>query len=129
MYGKFKTRLDAFLYSYIPPILFLKIVFLVPKVFNSLIFNSEAMFYENYLASDFHTNTVISRRVCLLVKMASKTAQLDISVAPLRFRRTNFSFLKCSKWQDSIVNVMKLELLTMVILIQVFVAGTATDLG
>ena len=33
---------------------------------------SEAMFYENYLTSDFHTNTVISRRVCLLVKMASK---------------------------------------------------------
>ena len=34
---------------------------------------SEVMFYENYLTSDFHTNTVISRRVCLLVKMASKT--------------------------------------------------------
>ena len=34
---------------------------------------SEAMFYENYLTSDFHTNTVISRRVCLLVKKASKT--------------------------------------------------------
>ena len=34
---------------------------------------SEAMFYENYLTADFHTNTVISRRVCLLVKMASKT--------------------------------------------------------
>ena len=33
---------------------------------------SEAMFYENYLTSDFHTNTVISRRVCLLVKRASK---------------------------------------------------------
>ena len=31
------------------------------------------MFYENYLTSDFHTNTVISGRVCLLVKMASKT--------------------------------------------------------
>ena len=34
---------------------------------------SEAMFYENYLTSDFHTSTVISRRVCLPVKMASKT--------------------------------------------------------
>ena len=33
---------------------------------------SEAMFYENYLTSDFHTNTVISGRVCQLVKMASK---------------------------------------------------------
>ena len=34
---------------------------------------SEAMCYENYLTSDFQKNTVISRRVCLLVKMASKT--------------------------------------------------------
>ena len=34
---------------------------------------SEAIFYENYLTSDFHTNTVISRRVCLPVEMASKT--------------------------------------------------------
>ena len=34
---------------------------------------SEAMFYENCLTSYFHTNAVISRRVCLLVKMASKT--------------------------------------------------------
>ena len=32
---------------------------------------SEAMFYENYLTSDFHTNIV----VCLLVKMASKTGE------------------------------------------------------
>ena len=34
---------------------------------------SEAMFYENYFTTDFHTNTVISRRVCPLVKMALKT--------------------------------------------------------
>ena len=34
---------------------------------------SDVMFYENYLTSDFHSNTVISRRVYLLVKMASKT--------------------------------------------------------
>ena len=31
---------------------------------------SEAKFYENYLTSDFRTNTVISRHIC---KMASKT--------------------------------------------------------
>ena len=57
---------------------------------------SEAMFYENYLTSDFHTNTVISRRVCLLVKMASKTAirpiddlptvSCDASFSPFLFR-------------------------------------------
>ena len=31
----------------------------------------EVMFYENYLTLDFHTKTVTSRRVYLLVKMAS----------------------------------------------------------
>ena len=40
----------------------------------------KAMFFENYLTSDFHTNTVISRRVCLLVKMASKTVIRPIVV-------------------------------------------------
>ena len=39
---------------------------------------SEAMFFENYLTSDFHTNTVISRRICLLVEMASKTVMRPI---------------------------------------------------
>ena len=34
---------------------------------------SEAKFHENYLTSDFHTNTVISTRVCLPIKMPSKT--------------------------------------------------------
>ena len=33
----------------------------------------ETMFYESYLTSDFHRNTDISKRVGLLVKMASKT--------------------------------------------------------
>ena len=33
---------------------------------------SEAIFYENYLTLDFHTNTVISRNVCPLVKMVSE---------------------------------------------------------
>ena len=32
MYGKFKTRLNACWHSYVPPIFFLKILFLVPKV-------------------------------------------------------------------------------------------------
>ena len=36
---------------------------------------SEVKFYENYLTSDFHTNAVISRCVCALVKMASKTVK------------------------------------------------------
>ena len=34
---------------------------------------SEAKFFENNLTSDSHTNAVISRRVCLPVKMASET--------------------------------------------------------
>ena len=42
---------------------------------------SEEMFYENYLTLDFHTNSVISRRVCLLVKMASKTVIRPIKIS------------------------------------------------
>ena len=38
MLGQFKTRLDAFWYSYIPPYFFLKILFVVPKVSNWWIF-------------------------------------------------------------------------------------------
>ena len=38
MYGNFKTQLDAFWQSFIPPIFFLNIVYLVPKVSNSSIF-------------------------------------------------------------------------------------------
>ena len=34
---------------------------------------SEVKFYGNYLTSDSYTNTVISRRVCIPVKMASET--------------------------------------------------------
>ena len=38
------------------------------------------MFYENHLTSGFHTNTVISqRRVCLPIKMASKTVIRSIA--------------------------------------------------
>ena len=49
-------------------VIFCKIVFIVPKVKGFQFMNfSEAMFYENYLTSDFNTNTVISRCVCLLV--------------------------------------------------------------
>ena len=39
----------------------------------------EAMFYEHYLTLDFHTNTYF-KRVCLLVKMASKTVIRPISL-------------------------------------------------
>ena len=46
IYEKFKTRLEAFWHSYIPPIFFLKILFLNAKSFKFMKF-SEAMFYEN----------------------------------------------------------------------------------
>ena len=58
MYGKFKTRLDTFWHSYIPPI-FSYTPFPSAKSFQFMNF-SEVMFYENYLTRDFHTNTVIS---------------------------------------------------------------------
>ena len=41
---------------------------------------SEARFYETYLTSDFHTNTVISRCVCLLFRMASETVIRPITL-------------------------------------------------
>ena len=43
---------------------------------------SEAKFYENYLTSVFHTNTVISRGVCLPIKMTSKTVIRSILLLP-----------------------------------------------
>ena len=55
---------------------------------------SEAMFYENYLVSD----TVISRRDCLFVKMASKTVIRPISFAPPEADR----FFHCSENSDLI---------------------------
>ena len=36
---------------------------------------SEVKFYENYLTLDFHTNNIISRRVCVPIKMAFKTVK------------------------------------------------------
>ena len=59
MYGKFKTQLDAFWHSYIPPIFFYQNPFPNAKSFQFMNF-LEAMFYDNYLTSDFQTNTVIS---------------------------------------------------------------------
>ena len=41
---------------------------------------SEAKFYENYFTWDFYTTSVISRPVCLLVKMASRTVIRSIYV-------------------------------------------------
>ena len=54
MYGKFKTQLDPFWHCYIPPILFSSNPFPSAKSFQFMNF-SEAMLYENYLTSDFHT--------------------------------------------------------------------------
>ena len=59
---------------------------------------SEAMFYENYLTSDFHTNTVISRLfrpVCLLVKMASKTV-----IRPIRPTTSHENLAEFITWRS-----------------------------
>ena len=42
-----------------------------------------AMFYENYLTSDFHTNTFISGRVCLLVPKAARKFGNDIPLSKI----------------------------------------------
>ena len=59
------------------------------------------MFYENYLRSDFHTNTVISRRVCLLVKMASKTVISPILASNDLFCLFLF-FILVEKWGSNL---------------------------
>ena len=62
---------------------------------------SEAMFYdhENCLTSDLHTNTVISGRVCPLVKMASKTVIGRIMLA--RILKSKLSNTTLISWPDS----------------------------
>ena len=49
------------------------------------------MFYKIYLKSDFHTNTVISRRVFQLVKMASKTVIRPIGKLAVSLHRNPFA--------------------------------------
>ena len=65
---------------------------------------SEAMFNENYLTSDFHTNTVISRRVCLLAKMAPKTVIRPIPKIAKALNCIYYLFIpkKYSYWIESI---------------------------
>ena len=51
---------------------------------------SEAMFYENYLISDFLANAVFQDNCLLLVKMASKTVMRPIDRGLLPLRYTSF---------------------------------------
>ena len=81
--GSFLVQLHSSIFFFFNP-------FPSAKSFQFMNF-SEAMFCENYLTSDFHTNTVISRRVCLLVKMSSKTVIRPINLGVvLVFKRTEF---------------------------------------
>ena len=61
MHGKFKMRLDVFYHSYIS------------QFFSVISFALCLKFLIHEFTSDSHTNAVISRRVCLSVKMASET--------------------------------------------------------
>ena len=56
---KIQNTTGRFLAQLHPSNFFLKILFPSAKSFQFMNF-SEAMFYESYLTSDFHTNTVIS---------------------------------------------------------------------
>ena len=56
---KVQNTIGRFLVQLHPSNFFLKILLASDKSFQFMNF-SEAMFYENYLTSDFHTNTVIS---------------------------------------------------------------------
>ena len=87
---------------------------------------SEAMFYENHFTSDFHTNTVISRRVCLLVKMASKTVirpiinhyQETIIVSCHYITVTNAQISQmCTSKETTIINQQDLAIFTIYLLV------------
>ena len=53
--------------------------------------SSRLVRYTDKCTSNFHTNTVISRRVCLLVKMASKTVIRPINQSELEANNANGS--------------------------------------
>ena len=66
---------------------------------------SEVKFYEHYLTSDFHSNTVISRRVCLPVKMASGLLRtLTIEDTKAQFRLGAHARARCSGTKMDVVH-------------------------
>ena len=69
--GKFKTRLDAFCHSYISPILFLSSFSWCQKFPIHEIFRSDVLW--KLFDIGFPYKHCYFKRVCLLVKMASKT--------------------------------------------------------
>ena len=96
MYGKFKTWLDAFWHSYIPPIVFLKIFFVVSKVSNSWIFQKRR--FINYFTSDFHTNTVISSVFAYSSKWHGKPWQGLLEFANVGFLGEVPEYLEKNLW-------------------------------
>ena len=65
MYGEFKTRLDTFLHSYTPPFVFLKILFPVPKVSNSIQCQIilEKHFWKIHELETFDTRKMILKKI------------------------------------------------------------------
>ena len=78
MYGTFKTRLDAFWHSYIPPIFFLKSFSYCQKFPIHEFFRSDVLW--KLFDIGFPYNHCYFEPVCLLVKMASKTV-----IRPINF--------------------------------------------
>ena len=71
MYGKFKTRLDAFWHNYIPPIFFLKSFSWYQKFPIHEFFRSDVLW--KLFDIGFPYKHCYFKPVCLLVKMASET--------------------------------------------------------
>ena len=86
---KVQNTTGRFLAQLHPSNFFPKILFLVPKVYNS------RFFHENYLISDFHTNTVISRRVCLTRQNGVENREKAYCVSGCRKNRLVLNFSQC----------------------------------
>ena len=89
MFRKFKKLGLGLLGHVTPSIFFRRILRSDVLVYNSFFF-SEQPFYGNYSTLDSHTNTVNFSRVCLLVKMASKTVTKSIKLT-IKINRTTIT--------------------------------------
>ena len=99
MYGKLKTRLDAFWHSYIPPIFFLKSFPYCQKFPIHEFFRSDVLW--KLFDIGFPYKHSYFEPVCLSVKMASKTVIRPITswifnMWPLS-NGVNFTDVKCAK--------------------------------
>ena len=106
MYGKFKTRLDAFWHSYIRPIFFLKSFSYCQKFPIHDFFRSDVLWKLFDIA--FPYKHCYFEPVCLLVKMASKTVirPIDLILLLLKLKMIFTAAFSWSVLCDALVNFL-----------------------